>query len=204
MDGIAVFTDESGNMANFYDCTRINMYAKTDDVFKLQKTVEYEKIEPSSPLKIRRDTEALIELIESCDTAAFKEIFGIPYSVFDMAGYNIFSIDYYSEEMLMGIEEDIEALNDSNRKKEKMLDSAKPVETDTPGVYYFDLLQVQTKCPDITSKQAIKSFLDETPFMELRLICAHMPPWIEKDARFKVESEKIDRGIYSVITLKQC
>lgn len=204
MIGIAVFTDENGNMANFYDCARINMYSKTENAFKLQKTVEYEKIEPSSPLKIRMDTEALIELIENCDTVAFKELFGIPYSVFDKAGYNIFSIDYYSEEMLMGIEDDIESINDSKKKKEEMLSSAKPIETDTPGVYFFDLLEVQTKCPEITSKQALKEFLDSTPFMELRLICAHMPPWIEKDIRFKIKSEKNDRGIYSVITLRQC
>ncbi|MEA4973022.1 MAG: Fe-only nitrogenase accessory AnfO family protein [Candidatus Metalachnospira sp.] len=204
MGGIAVFTDENGNMANFYDCARFNMYSKTENGFKLQKTVEYEKIEPSSPLKIRRDTEALIELIENCDTVAFKEIFGIPFSVFEMAGFKIFSIDYYSDEMLMGIEEDIESLNDLKEKKEEMLNSAKPVETDTPGVYYFDLLEIQAKCPEISSKQALKQFLDSTPFMELRLVCAHIPPWIEKDTRFNIKSEKNDRGIYSVITLRQC
>jgi len=204
MLGIAVFTDEEGNMANFYNCARINMYGKDEKGFKLKKTIEYEKIEPSSPQKIRSDTEALIELIEDCDTTAFKEIFGIPFSVFDKAGYNIFSMDYYSEEMLMGIADDINSLNDANKMKEEILNSARPTETDTPGVYFFDLLEVQTKCPDITSKQALKPFLDTTPFMELRLVCAHMPPWIEKDSRFNVVTERNDRGIYSVITFRQC
>lgn len=204
MKGIAVFTDENGNMANFYDCVRFNIYRKEDAGFNLQKTVEYEKIEPLEPVKIRSDTEALIELIEDCDTVAFKELLGIPYSVFDKAGFHIFLIDNYSEEMIKGIEDDMNSLDESNKKKEEMLKEARPVETDTPGVYFFDMLAVQTEYPEMSSKQVLKPFLDSVPFMELRLLCAHMPPWIERDQRFKIKTERNERGVYAVIAFKQC
>jgi hypothetical protein len=204
MAGIAVFTDENGKLANFYRCVQIKIYIKEENVFQLKDTISYEKVEPISPMEIRRKTERLLDFINDCQTVAFKEIFGIPFTVFDKAGCNIFSIEDDSLEQLMEIENDILALEEEKKKRVKMGSSMVPVETDTPGVYFFDMIKAQEKYPEITSKKALKPFFDTVPFMELRFISAHMPPWIERDPRFKINTEKNADSFYSVITFIQC
>ena len=58
-----------------------------------------------------------------------------------------------------------------------------PTPTDIPGVYTINLMEVQAAHPDITSKKALRPFLASTPFVELEIICGHMPPWLEEHMR---------------------
>lgn len=202
MGEIAVFTDENGNLVNFYHCVQMKIYHKEETIFQLKEIIGYEKIEPTSPLEIRRRTEALLALLKSCNTVAFKEILGIPFAVFNQAGCNIFSINEVSEALLEEIENDVNSLQEEKRKQEEI--GNRPVETDIPGVYFFDLLQAQEKYPALTSKKALQPFFDTVPFLELRLICAHMPPWLERNSRFQIKTEKNGKELFSVIAFKQC
>ncbi|KXL53134.1 iron only nitrogenase protein AnfO [Anaerotignum neopropionicum] len=204
MGGIAVFTDENGNLANFYQCVQIKIYVKEKDGFRQKKTICFEKIEPTSPVEIRRKTENLLNFIKECNTVAFKEIFGIPFTVFDKAGCNVFSIEDNTMEQLAEIENDILTLQEERKKREELGSSIAPVETDIPGVYFFDLMKAQEKYPELTSKKVLKPFFDTVPFMELSLICAHMPPWLERDPRFKIKTEKKGLQLHLSITYKQC
>ncbi len=204
MGRIAVFTDENGNLANFYQCAQIKIFEKEKQIFQLRDEINYEKIKPISPIEIRRKTQDLLYFLNECKTVAFKEILGIPYSIFDKAGCNIFSIQDYSLEQLDEIEKDIMVLQEEQNRRKEMESHWLPVELDTPGIYFFDLMQAQEKYPEITSKKALKPFLDTVPFLELRFVCAHIPPWLEKDRRFKVKTEKNGKALYSVITLRQC
>ncbi len=204
MGGIAVFTDENGKLANFYQCVQIKIYNKEKNVFQLKNTISYEKVEPTSPVQIRRKTESLLAFLKECDTVAFKEISGIPYMVFDKGGYNIFSIEEDSLEQLAEIEKDLIALEEEKKRREQLGSSVMPVETDIPGVYFFDMVQAQEKHPEITSKKALKPFFDTVPFMELKLICVHMPPWLEKDPRFKIKTEKNGILLYLTINYRHC
>ena len=47
----------------------------------------------------------------------------------------------------------------------------------------INLMEVQAAHPDITSKKALRPFLASTPFVELEIICGHMPPWLEEHMR---------------------
>ncbi|HOV41162.1 MAG TPA: Fe-only nitrogenase accessory AnfO family protein, partial [Oscillospiraceae bacterium] len=69
--------------------------------------------------------------------------------------------------------------------------------------YYFDLAALQEKFPEISSKKALSQFFEETPFLELELVCTHLPPWIESlgyDITFKKQNEKT----VAVIKKKLC
>lgn len=204
MEKIAVFTNKDEEMCNFYDCNCFRIFVKKELGFMLKKVVEYEPILPQKAALVREDTEKLVGLIEECKTVAFGEITGIPYTVFDHAGLQIFSISDDSQKTLEGIAQDIDQMQLEERKKQEEVGSIAPIETETPGVYYLDLLHVQELHPELSSKKVLMEFLQETPFMELKLKCAHVPPWIEKDGRWKVQSAQCQKGIVAQITIKQC
>ena len=204
MNKVVVFLDEELKMNNFYNCCQYVIYEKNTSEYNAQKPVNYAKIIPNSPNQIRRDVNDLINTIKDCKVAAFGEISGIPYLAFDFAGYSIFQISEYSEDIFNKILEDIENLEQENNKNDQMINNAKPVETDTSGVYFFDLIKVQELFPEMSSKKALLDFFNLTPFMELKLICAHIPPWIESDGRFNIKAEKTGNGFNAIITYKQC
>lgn len=204
MDKIAVFTNKDEEMCNFYDCSCFRIFVKKDFGFILKKVVEYEPILPKRTTGVREATQGLVTLLEECNTVAFGEITGIPYTVFDHAGFQIFSIPDDSQETLVGIAKDIDQMQREEEEKKKEAGKAVPMETETPGVYYLDLVKVQELHPELSSKKVLMEFLQTTPFLELKLNCAHVPPWIEKDGRWKVQSTHTDKGILAQIMVRQC
>ena len=85
-----------------------------------------------------------------------------------------------------------------------MVKNAGPVQTQTPGVYFLNLLELQKECPEISSKKALASFLSDTPFLELHLVCAHIPPWLIADSAHEKKIKKEEGGLYVTITKSQC
>lgn len=204
MEKIAVFTNKDEEMCNFYDCSCFRIFVKKELGFMLKKVVEYEPIIPQKTASVREAAEKLVALLEECQTVAFGEITGIPYTVFDHAGLQIFSIPDDSQKTLEGIAQDINEVQQEKLEKRNAASSIAPIETETPGVYTLDLLKIQELNPELSSKKVLMEFLQTTPFMELKVNCAHVPPWIEKDGRWKVQSTQTDKGIVALITIRQC
>jgi hypothetical protein len=50
---------------------------------------------------------------------------------------------------------------------------------------------------------ALKDFLGTTPFYELHLKCAHVPPWMEDD-RYEIKTEPADGGVLAVVRKSNC
>jgi hypothetical protein len=88
--------------------------------------------------------------------------------------------------------------------KKAIVKDAKPVETSTPGVYFLDLVALQKECPEVTSKMAMMDFLKNTPFMELHLVCKHIPPWIENSGTYKVQVTSDKAGAVQAIITRGC
>lgn len=204
MEKIAVFLNSKDEADNFYDCKKMRIYEYQSEGFVFEKEVQFNGVRPTSPRQIMADTIEIAEMIKDCSTVAFGDIAGVAYSVFDRKNFHIFSIPDDSEGTLAGIHKDLCELKELEEKRKELIKDTKPHETETPGVYYFDLLKAQEFNPELTSKQALKEFLDKTPFMELRLKGAHVPPWIKKDGRFDIQEQKIQDAVYILVTRRQC
>lgn len=204
MRKIAVFKDDTGKMTNFYGCSSFTVYEETESGIEEVCSQNFQAVEPSSPALIRQQTMKIQESVPECRIAAFGEISGIPYSAFDMAGYQIFQIQDAEEETIKGIFADIRELEQANEAAKEQLKQAVPVETASPGVFFLDLLKIQNEHPEISSKKILLPFFEQTPFMELKLICGHVPPWLLRDERFAIQSEQTDQGFTALITHQQC
>ncbi len=202
MSKIVIFKDEKARVANFYECLYFEIYEKKQEEFCMIKQKHFDKIIPSNPQMIREKVNNLIEIIGDCKVAAFGEITGIPYATFDAAGFYVFQIENFEVDTLNGIFSDLEELEKESRDR-KEVDKI-PVETEIPGVFTFDMIRAQEIFPDLSTKKVLLPFFESTPFMELKLNCIHIPPWLEKDERFVIESENTNKGIMALITHKQC
>jgi hypothetical protein len=199
---IAVFTDKASDLCDFFNANRFLFYKKQTDKWAITGEAEFEKIIPSTPAKTRKMTEELLPLLEGCDIIAGGTLVGIPYSVFDMAGMHIFQISEINENILDEIVNDIKNADVQKNLKEKIIKEARPVETGTPGVYSLDLIALQIECPEVTSKKAMADFLENTPFLELHLLCKHIPPWIENSGKYNIQANNKNDAVSAVITRK--
>jgi len=199
---IAVFTNKASEICDFFDACRFLIFEKRADKWEITGKPEFEKIIPSNPAQTRKMTGELLRLIEGCDIIAGGLLVGIPYSVYDMAGKHIFQINEVNDAVLDGIIKDIQNANEQRDLKEKIITEARPVETATPGVYLLDLIALQNECPEVSSKKAMADFLENTPFLELRLTCKHIPPWIENSGKYNIQAKNSDGAVNAVITRK--
>ncbi|PWJ47542.1 Fe-only nitrogenase accessory AnfO family protein [Faecalicatena contorta] len=204
MERIAVFTDQNGNMVNFYDCVCFQIFLKIKREFILEKTIYYDPIPQSTVSEVRKSVKYLTELLENCKIAAFRDISGIPYTILDREGFLIFLVPDYIKETLNGIVLDLEEMKKEKRMKWELAENIKPLESDIPGIYFFNLLQIEKEHPELSSKQILMEFLQTTSFLELKLRCSHVPPWITRDGAWNVQVQDTEQGILARITARQC
>ena len=206
MSRIAVFVNKDSKVCDFFDAKRFIIFERgqTGKGWETVGEKNFEKIAPSNPALTRKSTEALLPLIEGCDVLAGGALVGIPFTVFDRAGFHIFEIGAVSDEVFDGIVEDLRNADSEAAAKEKIIREAKPVETSTPGVYFLDLIALQKECPEVTSKKAMMDFMRDTPFLELRLVCKHIPPWIENSNAYNVQVTGEKDGAVEAVITRRC
>lgn len=196
-EGIAITMKDCNVSNSFLEADRILVFLKDETGWTVSKEIPIDFKNLKNLASLRNELVSLSKELGECRIIAGKEISGLPFTVFDSLGFHIFFISELNDCCLDGMLEDV---NQNNKNKEI---PQKPIETSTPGKYYFDLAALQEKFPEISSKKALRQFFEETPFLELELVCAHLPPWIESlgyDITFKKQNEKT----VAVIKKKLC
>jgi len=204
MKKIAVFANANSTLCDFFEAERFLIFERGKAGWEKTGEAKFEKIVPSAPAATRKNTEALLPLIEGCNVLAGGALVGIPFSVFDRAGFHIFEIGKMDDETFDGIVEDLCNADAESAAKEAIIRDAKPVETSTPGIYFLDLVALQKECPEVTSKKAMMDFLKNTPFMELHLVCKHIPPWIENSGAYNVKITSDKDGVVKAVITRGC
>ena len=203
MEKIAVIS-KNQELVPFLHCNLVVIFEKVGSQWQAVRTSPFSHLKGNTVGELRKETEAVMTLTEDAKAVLCKELSGIPFSVFSQKGYCIFCAEKADQDTLDGIVKDMEESDEKRRRKIAMIKNAGPVETETPGIYFLDLIQLQKECPEISSKKALLTFLSNTPFLELRLVCAHIPPWLETDASYEKKVRPREGGVQITVTRKQC
>lgn len=203
MQKITVFCSNK-RPAPFLQCSHMEQYVKKNGLWEVCRTQAMPQIRTDSVAALRKTMQEIIEMTKDSRIILCAEIVGIPFTAFDMAGYGIFTSDRLEDKVLDGILEDMAASDEKARIREAQIKSAAPAETGTTGIYYLDLAALQEECPQISSKKALQDFLEHTPFVELHLVCGHIPPWLENSGKYEIRAERKDGKVQAVVTKKQC
>lgn len=203
MAKIAVFSKD-GKTASFLECNLVCIYEYNQSSWKLSKSISIPPLPVESIGTMRNGMKEIISFIGGADAVCCEEITGIPFTEFDRAGFCIFAVSQVDEQMLDGIMADIEASDEKKRIRNEVIKNARPVETETPGVYSLNLITLQKECPEVSSKKALREFLDQVPFLELHVDCAHVPPWLERENGLELRMQAGPEAVHLVLTKKQC
>lgn len=200
---IAVYMQDDNEIISFMQSDKIEIYQK-EEKWTLYKIITLPKPFPTEIAKLRDSIKQLAFEMDDCKIIIGGELMGIPYSVFNQMGFSIVDIPEFSATLFDEILDDMEKGNEQQRLPEEMLKNTEPVETSISGVYYLDLVSLQMEYPSISSKKALQSFLNQTPFLELKLKCNHIPPWLENGCYSIVSEKTMDGKILAGVTKKNC
>ena len=176
---IAVIVNSESELTNFEEGSSIILYNKlNDDDWQVEHIISY-SLAPLSSISDTSDcVKSVISNLKDCKIIIAKTMSGIPYIIFDRMGFAIFETSDISNAILDEILSDVEEY--SNKKNLALMElPTSPVETEIPGVYFLNLIELQQKRPEISSKKALKTFIENTQFSKLEIICSHLPPWLE-------------------------
>lgn len=203
MEKIAVISKDQ-ELVPFLYCNLVEIFEKVGEQWQAVRTASFSPITGNTIEKLRKEAEAIMTLAEDAKAVLCRELSGIPFSVFNQNGYCIFCSEKADQDTFDGMIKDIEESDEKRRRKEAMIQNAGPVETQTPGIYFLDLVQLQKECPEISSKKALLPFLSHTPFLELQLVSAHIPPWLETYDSYEKKVLNGNGKVHITITRKQC
>lgn len=203
---IAVVTDENNQITSLERGNKVLLYQETADGWQLVKEASPQLVTELVIAEIRNVIRVLIEQLEDCRIIVSKKLTGVPYHIFNKIGFHIYETDGpLSPELFRDILEDIMEASEQARVSAAV--SQGPVSPNNDGIYYLDLIKLLQAFPEISSKKALKQFMEETSFARLELICNHLPPWMETVIalkNFDQQIEKIDQhSCKVVITVKQ-
>ena len=175
---IAIIVNSESELTNFEEGSSIILYNKSTDIWQIEDIVSY-SLAPLSSISDTRDcVKTVISKLKGCKIIIAKTMSGIPYIIFDRMGFAIFETSDISNAILDEILSDVEEY--SSKKNLALMElPTSPVETEIPGVYFFNLMELQQKHPEISSKKALKAFIENAQFSKLEIICSHLPPWLE-------------------------
>lgn len=196
---VAVLIDKDNNITSIENAITISVYEKRSDVWCEEKLIHVDLCF-SNISTIRQEITTLAEKISDCKIIVGASVSGIVYNIFDRKGFYIFEMDKFSEDTLNSVIQDIE--------KEQHVDnqaiSIEPIEMDIEGYYYFDMVEVMKQNPEVSSKKLLNSFFKTKAFIQLVLICSHIPVWIENNPLFIIKSQITDGNLKVIITRKNC
>jgi Fe-only nitrogenase accessory protein AnfO len=207
MDQIAVLLNKNSEIAALEDFTELVVFDKHEMEWLVVKSISTSIDFLQDLSSLRQNLQQLAMQLGDCKIIVGRTISGIGYRIFDKMGFDIFEIAAFIPAILDKIVLDVKNSLASNTDENSLLNNDSPVETNIPGIYFLDLIAVQKRNPQISSKKMLQPFLNKTPFVRLDIVCGHIPPWIEKlaeDKKFELEVEKLEQQNVKVSIMKTC
>jgi Fe-only nitrogenase accessory protein AnfO len=198
---IAVILDDNKNTTSLENASSVGIYEKLGDGWVLKKHIFIDICFDNDMSLIRQSLTDLAEKINDSKIIAGRSVTGLIFNIFDRLGFYIFEIENHSERIFDSIIKEIEGVQN---KKQEVTVSKEPIEVDIQGYYFLDLSEVLKQNPPLSSKKILQPFFDEKPFVQLELICSHLPPWIEINPALFVKTELVNGKIKATISKKAC
>ena len=180
-DCIAVLENTENSITVMENCTHLSVWQRdwsTGKGWHAAESVPFTLADCETLPQMRDRLRQLAQLLPAEAAIAGASISGLAYNELSRMGFCLCELDHFSPDILDALASEIL----TSAQGEVQVPTA-PTPTDMPGLYSINLMEVQAAHPEITSKKALRPFLASTPFVELEIICGHMPPWLEDHMR---------------------
>jgi len=195
---IAAFIGKDGKTIALNQSGTAKIYLKEGIEWNIIKEIVFEINNLMGSEIIRDNVKSMAEDLGDCRVFVASDVKGIPYTVLDGMGFNIWKADGAPDDLLELIfkGEEEEKLN---ILKPKIIPT--PIKNGKEGNYFIDMKTEMQNNANLTSKQILLPFIHKTTFNELEIICGHVPPWFEQEfnrMNLSSEIENINCGTVKV------
>ncbi|MBV4419580.1 Fe-only nitrogenase accessory protein AnfO [Clostridium tyrobutyricum] len=197
-DQIAVLVNNSGEIGSFLQSGVVNIYINKNQSWIIKDKVEFDINNISDMNSLRSNIIKLVENLGKCKIFVAEKVSGILYNILERNGITSWEINGNPYDCL-----DYVYKRELAEDKRLLLESIKPkdnikqwiIKDDESCNYSLDLVEMQNKNPDITSKQALMPFIENTVFSKLIIYCSHIPMWFKKEfdtfnLKFDIQEKK--------------
>ena len=170
---IAVVRNSEGAIADLEKPNTVDIFTSYDGAWSLQGQLTL-NLSPANDLAERRaGIGVLANQLAGVRLLAARSISGVDFNILSRSGLSLCAMDGFEPACLDGLAAAI-----AEEEENPPVVAPAPVDREGTGVYEFDLAAALAAYPDSSSKKLLKRFLDEATFLELRLTCGHLPPWL--------------------------
>lgn len=198
---IAVLLNNDEETETMYASTVIKVYSKEKSYWEVVNQFPFTLKNSTTVKSIRESLVNLVEKLEECKAIVAKELSGIPQTVLDMSGFTILEVEGKPEDFLDEVVESLEKYQISLPYSNKECNIS-PVPINNEGNYYINLKEIQNNNQGVSSKQALRPFLNNTTFYELTIVCSHIPNWLEgelKKLNMALNTTMVTQNEYKII-----
>lgn len=122
-----------------------------------------------------------VKRLGDCKIIAADEISGVAFSIFEGAGFEIFTVKADAADILDAVKMEMEETT-------KEIPNAKSADIHfylkrgmNSGDYFLDLQEMLAENPRMTTKSILLPYLKEENFARLDVVCGHVPPWFDRE-----------------------
>ncbi len=202
---IAVILNESGKLTAFERGVVLPVFGKENNVWRVVNEIRYSLDLTSDISDIRNNIRAILMQLDDCKVIVGKTITGLPYNILERMGFEIYEAQSVSDSLLEEINSELETEAAHFIPLPAEVPTT-PVETSEQGVFFLNLIMLQEKRPEISSKKALQAFIETYCFYRLDLICSHVPPWfnvILPQKRLTYSVEELEKNQLKVSISKE-
>ncbi|GEM_PF-543250 len=195
---IAAFIGEDGKTISLNQSGTTKVYLKEKEEWKIINEIAFESNDLMSSDIIRDNVKIMASAIGDCKVFVARGVKGIPYTVLDGMGFNIWKVEGIPEDFLDLV---VKGEEEEKLNKEKPEIIPTPIKSGKEGNYFIDMKTEMQNNSNLTTKQILLPFIHKTTFNELEIICRHVPHWFEGEfnkLNLKSEIENINEGTVKV------
>jgi Fe-only nitrogenase accessory protein AnfO len=198
---IAVITGSDGRSIPLSEPGTFIVYRRERGTWLAKRRLPFSINADSGLAGLRAGTGELIAFLGGCRTIVAQSASGALFFGLGKAGFLVYEIAGDPPEFLNTVWQDAKEEQEAKIPLPAGADIPAPLEI-APGKFYISIREIQGKRPEVSSKQVLRSFVQQGSFSELEIVCDHVPPWIEVDAErlgFEISSERT--GVHDVKVL---
>ncbi|MBF7082953.1 nitrogenase [Desulfallas sp. Bu1-1] len=176
---IAVYVGENGETASLKDRGKIVVFRKMQNKWNVLREREFNPSASQGMKELRRMMEEVMDFLAECKIFVGLSVTGIPFFELERSRRVVWEMQGKPGDFLDYILARDEEERQLEEQKTETVPPA-PVET-SAGCYRISIKEIQEKNLGVTSKQVLLPFLRQGNFYELKVLCNHIPPWLEAE-----------------------
>jgi Fe-only nitrogenase accessory protein AnfO len=189
---IGVFTGSDGRTMPLSEPCTVVVYHRVRGTWLAERRLMFSLDADDGLIGLRTKTGELILFLGECRTLVAQSASGALFFGLEKAGFSVYEIAGSPSEFLNTVWKEEKEEQEAKTPLPAGADIPAPIEI-APGKFYISIREIQGNRPEVSSKQVLRSFVQEGAFAELEIVCDHVPPWIEVDAErlgYEIVSER--------------